>query len=340
MVVTELSSAWEKLNPAAGVGDGYVRLRLPSVAACATYAGRSISDGREVLILEIATASLPTSSEYPQSLGFELRSEALAPGRFGKARLLLLGTQDRFRDIFHALCEDIVRCLSTTSDEPEAVRTFVSRLARWQTFLKKHEPGGLSAPERRGLFGELFFLRQLLAVSENAQVAVDAWRGCRGENHDFQLLRGSVEVKTTSANTPHSFRISNVGQLNDHGVEALYLHLIMVEENEGGTVSLPELLDQIRAELAGNPLSAFEESLLEVGYFEVHQSLYSSPRYSLRSKRYFHVTEGFPRLLDSALPPGVEDVTYAVAIAACKPFETDESQVMNQILQKVVSVDE
>jgi hypothetical protein len=335
--VTELSNAWQKLDPALGAGDGYVRLRLPSITACATYAARRISDGRETLIVEIPTASLPPAAEYPQSAGFELKAEALAPGRFGRARLLLCVSHDRFRDIFHVLCEDVVRCLATALDEPEAVRTFVSRLARWQAFLKKHDPGGLSLTERRGLFGELTFLNQLLSCDINARAAVDAWKGCRAANHDFQLPHGSVEVKTTSANTPHSFRISNVGQLNDHGIESLYLHLIKVDENEGGAISLPELLEQIRVKLEGSAVEVFEESLLEAGYFQVHHVLYSSPRYSVRSKRYFHVREGFPRLLATALPAGIEDVTYAVAIAACTPFERDEQQVLDQLLADVAT---
>jgi hypothetical protein len=337
MAVAELSNAWEKLHVEAETGDGYVRLRLSSISACATYAARRIGDGRKALIIEVSTASLPLAASYPQSAGFELVAEALAPGRFGKARLLLILTHERFQEVFHALCEDMARCLSTVHDEPEAVRTFISRLARWQTFLKKHEPGGLSLSERRGLFGELTVLQHLLSLGLDDQSAVAAWKGCRGANHDFQLLHGSIEVKTTSANTPHSFRVNNVGQLNDDGLEALFLNLISVDESEGGRISLPELVDQIRLMLSGSVPDMFEDSLLEAGYLEAHRTTYSFPRYSHRSSRYFRVTDAFPRLLAAALPVGVEDVTYAVAVAACTSFEENESLVLNQLLHGAVS---
>ena len=337
--MTELIDAWEKLHGATNADQGYIRLRLASIAACPTYAARRIGNDLEALLLEVSTPSLAGISEYPQSVGFEVSGEPLEPGRFGRTRLLLTLTHARFRDVFRSLCEDITRSLSSASSEPEAVRTFVSRLARWQAFLRRHEPEGLSREQRRGLFGELTFLQSLLSQPISGAAAVGAWKGCRGANHDFQFPAGSVEVKTTSASTPHSVHINNVSQLSDQGLNALFLHVITVEENDGGAISLPELVQMIRTELDGKAVEEFEESLVESGFLDIHQDAYASPRYSIRSKRFFQVSDGFPRLLPAALPSGVEDVKYAIAIAACKPFERDEQQALNQILAETETHD-
>ncbi len=338
--MAELTDAWEKLHAHAEDEQGFVRLRLNSVGACATYAARRISNGLEALILEISTASLPKLVAYPHSVGFEILSEPLEPGRSGRTRLLLSLTNARFQDIFYPLCADVVRYLSMAVSETEAVRSFISRLVRWQAFLRRYDPGGLSLEERRGLFGELTFLSDLLLHGLASHEAVHAWKGSKGANHDFQLRSGNVEVKATSANTPHSIRISNVGQLDEQGVSALFLLLIILDENESGQASLPEMIHWIRSNLDGTAADDFEESLIDAGYLDLHAEIYSSPRYTVRSRRYFRVQDGFPRLLASTLPSGVEDVRYSVAVAACVAFECNEEQVLKLSLTEPPPVDD
>ena len=338
--MTELSDAWEKLHAHSEDEQGFVRLRLSSVGACATYAARRISNGLEALILEVSTASLPKLIAYPHSVGFEIIGEPLEPGRSGRTRLLLSLTNARFQDIFQPLCTDVVRHLSTAINETEAVRTFISRLVRWQAFLRRYDPAGLSLEERRGLYGELTFLSNLLSHGLPSHEAVHAWKGSKGANHDFQLPSGSVEIKATSANTPHSIHISNVGQLDEQGVNALFLLLITLDENEGGESSLPELIHLIRSKLEGIAADDFEESLIDARYLDLHAEIYSSPRYTIRSKRFFRVLDGFPRLLANALPSGVEDVRYSVAVAACVAFECSEQQMLELTLTKPLPLDD
>jgi hypothetical protein len=329
--VSDISAVWDSLTPSTTTDNGYVRLRLPSITACATYVARHIGDELEAVILEVATSALPAITAYPQSVGFVVVSEPLEHGRAGKTRLILSLTHVRFRDVFRALCEDVTRNLLFATSETEAASIFVSRLVRWQAFLRKHDPGGLSLEQRRGLVGELILLQKLLLEGVSSESAVMAWTGCRGTNHDFQFSCASIEVKTTGSNTPHAFNVSNAGQLDDSGVEALFLHLVIVDESEGGAASLPELVQSVRLQLADAAAGEFDDSLREVGFLDVHSELYSSPRYTVRSNRYFHVVSGFPRLLGSTLPEGVEDVKYRVALAACTPFETQWQQIVDQI---------
>jgi hypothetical protein len=261
----------------------------------------------------------------------------IAPGRAGRTRLLLRLANPRFRDVFHALCDDVVQSLAATSDEIEAVRTFVARLARWQAFLRRHSPEGLSLEERRGLFGELSFLRDVLLPRMDGVAAVRSWKGWQSANHDFQFAAGSVEVKTTSANLPHAFHVSNVGQLDDGATAALFVHLLHVSEEESGASSLPELVAFIREHLPDDGTALFDDALVEFGYLDAHTESHSLPRYTVRSRRYFVVEDGFPRLLGRMMPPGVEEVSYSVAVAACTPFERGITTVIASILPQSVS---
>jgi len=335
--VTGIRSVWDRLTPNPGDNDGYLRLRLPSVTACATYAARSTADGAEALLLEVGTGSLTGIAAYPHSAGFDVRSEVIAPGRVGRTRLLLRLINPRFRDVFYALCDDVVQSLTGASGEAEAVQTFVARLTRWQAFLRRHSPEGLSLEERRGLLGELSFLGDVLLPCMGGLAAVRSWKGWQRANHDFQFAAGSVEVKTTSANLPHAFHVSNVGQLDDSGVTALFVHLVQVSEAESGATSLPELVASIRERLPDNASAVFDDALVDFGYLDTHVGLYSRPRYTIRSRRYFAVEDGFPRLLGGMMPPGVEEVSYSVAVAACTPFERDVSTLVASILPEAVS---
>lgn len=310
---------------------GFVRLRLPEVTACAVYAARSVADDLEAVVLEVKTEAIPGKAAYPEARGLNIDASPMSPGRSGDTRLVLALADGRYRDVFHSLADDIVTKLADVATEAEAVRLLITRLSRWQTFLRRHGHQGMSLEERRGLLGELYLLRTHILPNTDADTAIAAWKGSRRANHDFQFLRGSIEVKTTSSNTPHSFHVSNIKQLDSPGQGQLFVFFVLVEESEGGDASLPSLIDLVRNELHGAALDAFEDCLVEAGYLEAQREQYASPRYSLRRERFFRVDDGFPRLRESELPSGVEDVRYQVALAACTPFEVFESDVLETV---------
>ena len=330
--MSELQRTWDRLSVHGETGPGFVRLRLPSIGACAAYAARRVADGLEAVLIEVPTAAIPGHPEYPRGRGFELRPEPVSPGRGGQTRLLLALSDGRYRDVFHTLADDVVARLAEIEGEEEAVKLFISRVARWQSFLRRHGQGGLSLDQRRGLLGELILLRNHIIEKTDPDTAIASWKGCRGANHDFQFLRGSIEVKTTSSNTPHAFHVSNVKQLDQPGQGALFVFFVLVEEAEAGDASLPEVVDSIRELLDGTSLDHFEDSCLEAGYLESQRELYESPRYSLRREQFFEVGEAFPRLREEQLPSGVEGVKYEVAIAACTPFSVFPSDVFERTL--------
>ena len=328
--MTGLAEAWGRLKTTGhGVGD-YVRLRLPAVSACPTYAARRLSDGSVALILEIDKRVLSGLSDLPASKGFELSISTLSPGRSGRTRLIFALSDSEFLDVFSSLAADIVRTLVGARDETDAVAQLVDRLRTWQEFLRRFGSQGMSREARRGLYGELVFLRDYLLKVLPGTEAVMAWTGPRRAPHDFQTPYGSVEVKTTAAATPHSFRVANIRQLDDRGVSALYICVVRVDESEGGEETLPEAINRLRSAL-GASAKQLDEPLINAGYIEAQRSLYQSPRYSIKSPRFFHVAEGFPRLLESEVPNGVEGVSFSVALAACVDYACSDREVLEAL---------
>lgn len=338
--MSSLFQTWDRLGVHGESGDGFIRLRLPEVHAAATYAAKSIAEELEAIIVEVGTQAIPAKADYPDARGFSLRADMLKPGRSGRTRLLLTLTDGRFRDVFHSLAEDVVSKLMEVDDEAEAVRLLITRLSRWQSFLRRHGTTGLSPEARRGLLGELVLLRDYVVPHTDEDTAVASWKGCRGANHDFQFRTASIEVKTTSSNTPHAFHVANIKQLDSPGQGQLFVFFVLLEESEGGDVSLPDVVDSLRDRFDGAAHDAFEDCLVEAGYLEAQRDLYDSPRYTIRRHRFFSVEEGFPRLREGHLPGGVEEVRYQVALAACESFEVFESDVLEAVFEREEDMDD
>jgi hypothetical protein len=312
----------------AGIAGSHVKKRIGEIVALDSYAAKRVADGLEALILEFATSVLAGISEWPESRGFAVLPEPIEGGSSGKTRLYLQLLDERYRDVFHALCTDVCVVLVEASAENEAIRAFHSRLVRWQSFLQKHGPEGLGPEARCGLFGELLVLRDLLIPTMETGAVLRAWRGCKKAHQDFQFPDRALEVKTTRAPIPDRVTISNVQQLDGAGIQCMILTVVHVHENESTGESLPEMVDSLRVALPDDARDLLDAGLEEVGYSDAHQDLYSKTRYQHIGLLHFEVRDGFPRITRDQISDGVKRVKYEVGIDACRKFQIDEAAVL------------
>lgn len=314
----------------AGQKGVFVQRRDSRIGALDVFAARKIESGLEALLVKAQPSLLPRIDEWPRSEGFYVQIRP-SQGKSGAVLVCLELTAREFRDVFLSLAEDVCSVLQRESEPGEAIRAMLRRLFRWQEFLRKHRPDGLSEEARVGLFGELEVLRSLfLGVFEDSK-AVAGWRGCRGANQDFQYPAFALEVKTTRAATPDRIHISNVRQLDDEGINTMFLYLVLVEQNESAGVSLPGIVAEIRSRLEGHALELFNEGLVAVGYLDIHEKLYTATLYSVKEFRAFSVTGEFPRLRCEAIPEGVKGVKYEIGIDACRPYLIEHEVVSTTV---------
>jgi putative PD-(D/E)XK family protein DUF4420 len=275
------------------------------------------------LLLPVSKAALPPRRQWPECRGLELISVALGSQPH-------LGVQLRdpaCADVFTALAEDVAPRVSSASDAKQAAAELLGRLRRWQQFLTAAREA-MSIEAQRGLWGELHVLRTRLLPAFGPAATVSAWKASAAAHQDFQFSGGAVEVKTTAAKQPQSVRITSERQLDDTGVGALFLHVVVVDEREvpaSGRVpgqSLPAMIADIRAQLSADlvALAALNDRLLDRGWLDAHASRYEARRWTVRGERTYKVRRGFPRLVEVDLPAGVGDVSFAVSLAACEPF--------------------
>jgi hypothetical protein len=192
---------------------------------------------------------------------------------------------------------------------------------------------GLSTENQRGLWGELHCLSEELMPRLGPTETVDGWKGPARAHQDFQFQRGAIEVKTTKAKQPQSVRITSERQLDDKTWPALFLHVLVLEEHEGAGLTLPHLVETVRAKLATDLAARekFEDALLSASYLDAHAPRYATIGYAMRSAQWFCVTGDFPRIVENQLPAGVGEVGYALSLAACTPFRTTAGRALQSL---------
>jgi hypothetical protein len=169
-------------------------------AACDLFVGveRAIVPIR-MLIVRVAESAVAGHGALPEAKGCELVVRHLPEDPPNLTSMCLALLDHRFADVFSALVLDVVGHLRGLSGDAAIVAGFVGRIERWQRFLDRNAPDGLGLEAQRGLFGEIWFLKNHLIPAVGAQDAVGAWKGPYRIPHDFQLPAASVEIKTTVA---------------------------------------------------------------------------------------------------------------------------------------------
>ncbi|MET8376744.1 PD-(D/E)XK motif protein [Streptomyces microflavus] len=267
-----------------------------------------------------------TVQHLPRTAGIEIHINAVSRLEY-ELKLVLKASE--LREVFNPLVDDVAQTASLAADASGALCSAVERYERWQNLLRTVGSTGLTADGRRGLVGELVVLRDRLLGGLPDVEVVEAWVGPLGANQDFQLPRAALEVKASTAKRPQSLRIASERQLDGTGVPALLLCLVTFDERQQGTgQSLNQVVDSIRDRLRSSTArTRFDGLLTQAGYLPGHRELYDDHRYTVRDMRFWHVREGFPRLVEADLPEGVSDCRYHVAVANLEQHRATDTEV-------------
>jgi hypothetical protein len=95
---------------------------------------------------------------------------------------------------------------------------------------------------------------------------------------------------------------------------------------------LNEIVDEIGSALGSPDAGAvleFELALLEANY--VNRPEYDEGRWIVASRRFYVISDGFPRITPSTLAAGIERVSYHIRVEACRAFEVDGDALMEQV---------
>jgi hypothetical protein len=323
------ADVWGELETSRATA-GVVRRRIHADAACDLYLGIRRPDGERLVMLGLPDP-VPPLRDLPTGRGATLRRTVLTDT--GQSVIELALTLDSYSDLFDQLVVDVAGAAAAAPTESEAVARFVSRLARWQAFLRSPREG-LDAEQRRGLYGELLVLSEVLLPVVGRSAALRAWTGPEGADQDFNFRSRALEVKTTAGRQHQRLGISSERQLDSSHLESLFLAHLSLEERDGVGRTLPELVGQVRQQIADDAelRQLFDDKLAAAGYFDGHADHYGIG-HSERDRHYFRVEEGCPRIVEHDLVLGVGEVRYSIAVASLAPWLTDEIEVTSSLAE-------
>ncbi|NMG20917.1 PD-(D/E)XK motif protein [Brasilonema bromeliae] len=325
---------WTELEKSIKLGGSeYLVRRVRPDCACDLRIGVQEPTGNRMLLLKIRRSSASSIVDFPSSEGFEVRRILLPSDGENYVTLQLVLTQNRYADIFTSLVDDVIEGVAGKQKEKAALEEFIIRLRRWQSFFKQHSPDGLSKTQQQGLYGELWFLRQVIIPQLGSRQSIQYWTGPRGTQQDFQFPNCAVEVKTTVEKQHQKLSISSERQLDGTGTGTLILVHLSLDVRQGRGESLPDIVNSVRILVQNDPIAKeeLETLLLEVGYLDIHTPRYEEIGYTQREVNYFKVEGDFPRIVEADLPNGVGDVRYSISVAECKRFSLPELDVISLI---------
>lgn len=266
----------------------------------------------------------------------DIKIETLADEKHSEKQfllVLLLNTQHR--DIFSALCEDLIRQVADITQETEFIKQLLVRLEKWRVLFEKMGQQGLTEEAQRALYGELYFLRKFLQNIPDHDNCINSWKGVGKSVQDFQFADWAVEIKTTHGKNQQKLHISSERQLDIAFVPRIFLihYSLEVRQNHGETLNsiIENLLEMLSDSPSAN--NVFRLKLLEAGYFEVHLHLYTGTDYSIRQKNIYRITDDFPKISEAQIPSGVGDVRYSLIVSANEDWILNE-ELLFQNLKK------
>lgn len=277
------------------------------------------------LMVEIESENDISELVFPnwKGMGFEF---VLLPTRKITRHLSISLETGANREVFATVCADLVSMLERFETNAKRSHILGIYFAKWSNFFERHKLEGLSSESQRGLFGELWWLHRLLFVAEKKNKVICAWKGCKGSFRDFEVKGHGLEVKTTMTKEPRHVTINNEKQLDDRGLASLHLLVLTLMQTDGGSHSLPSLVQAIREILSEDPASfSFEDLLFEAGYLDVHAEKYQQ-KYSVVKEELFQVKDGFPRII--SIPEGIGDIRYSLVLSSCSVFVSDSAEYL------------
>ena len=327
----KIDEIWKELEEDATKpsGSAFLTRLLPGNHPRDFSIGMKLPEEERSFFFKVEQNALPAKNELPDAAGFRV-DHGIFPGDNNPSIVIVLQDED-FKEVFTVLLGDLVSRLDKTKTDKECVAVLINRLATWKSFMKGFRSKGLTPEQQRGLYGELDFLEKHLIPHVGPRV-IEAWVGPEEAHQDFHHDGCAIEVKTSIQKRPEHIYISSERQLDSNAFRNLILKHISLDENDTSGETLEEKIEKIRASLGESvPMQIlFTEKLNSVGYNEVQAGMYKK-KYSIRSSEFFHVKDGFPKIIETDIMNGIGNIRYSIALDVCREFEIDDKEFHMQL---------
>lgn len=223
--------------------------------------------------------------------------------------------------VFMNFCCDIIEFSRQASNSKDALQLVVKRYKQWNRLLEYQRKGVMDEGARKGLIGELLFLRQRLESGMHPLDAIHGWIGPEGGDQDFVYADGWHEIKTISLSAA-TVSISSLEQLdNNEDGELIVMRVEKCAPEKKGAFSLNNLVQTV-SELVQSESDALDlliSKLNKYGY--INLSEYSQQSYFYFGFQPYLVNSSFPKLIRAYIPEQITVAQYSLSLAGLIEWE-------------------
>lgn len=314
-----IENIWNEIIPS---GEGEFEYKLLSKESIPQLNIGFNKKGQRCLILE-----LPFGFEK-QFQQFEKENLSLKYFKSEKCLCIILN-DDFFKDLFDDLTLSIYSKIYNISDTEVYSELFTRHFFKWSALFENKKTDGLTRDQVKGLFGELFYLRNLLLNSElNVDELLKSWRGPYDEGHDFVFEFIDCEIKTIER-SKNSVHISSEFQLESEIGKHLQLVVIFVNADSVNGLSLKSLINDIKVIVLNKSgdNSVFMNALAQKGLTTGSIDQYEIYRYTpIEEISYDSNKENFPKLIRSSIPEEINNLNYNIKLNLIEEFIINKKQ--------------
>ncbi|WP_426582713.1 PD-(D/E)XK motif protein [Mucilaginibacter sp. R-33] len=313
------------------VGDfqGYIKTKIPEIAVVDCYIATNGFTGNRALLIDFNIDLSTADFKFQRFRGVEIQILHLPD----KQELAVILMENSLSGVFTLLVEDMLSEMSDCSNESMALAAAFRIIGLWKRMFENLSPDGLTAEQQRGLFGELYFMRQAVNEGISPALMLESWQGPDAANQDYIINNIGVEIKATAANHA-SIQISNEWQLSSAHLDKLFLYLLELTERKGEALTLNSIISELRNTFGTNPalMDNFSQKLIRAGYLDEHTALYQRKDYVVRRISAFQVTTGFPKISGEDVPDGIHSITYKIEPAACDDYRIEPDNLFANLI--------
>jgi hypothetical protein len=229
-------------------------------------------------------------------------------------------------DIFEVVLQNLVDHYDN-KDESESLFAVTYRvLDKWRNFFQRGGFQKLSDEQQRGLFGELWYMREWLSrYPTSPPLIIDNWEGPTSGRIDYKVSMCGIEIKTVADKLAKTIKISNENQLKlTKAITSILLYVCFIEPSKTHGTSLQALVTEVREGISKRSdrlLLKFNDLLNDLGF---RDDDYTNSFYFVEKIEVYEARAEFPRIIKDDLPKGISQVSYNIDLTHCEAFSTEE----------------
>lgn len=231
-------------------------------------------------------------------------------------------TANSQEDVFVSMCSNLIEYSSDASTEKEALNKVAFRYRQWRRLMERNNEAVLSDEKRRGLIGELLYLKTVLDGEKTLSEALAGWVGPDGADQDFVYDGLWKEIKTTGLSSDQ-ISINSLEQLgNKNDIGELYIYRVDPCAPEAkDAFTLRGLVNALIKKFNGDfeLIEVFFNKLGAVGY--VDMEIYDKYPYLFFRRDTYDVNESFPRITREEIRQEIIRTEYILSISSINSWK-------------------